>query len=361
MTKSVFLTGATGFLGKKLLNKLIRKNLHVFVLVRPKKGMSPEERVKQLVDPEYAHLVTLVEGDLMLAGAGVDESGILPYKDQIDLFIHSAAVVKFDDKYKEEHFQVNVEGTRRAIEIAKMLNVPQYYHVSTAYTTGKVMEAHEELHPIDGEFFNGYERTKNMTEHHVMDSVDESFRAAIFRPSIIIGDSKTGEADTNLTMYGLIKCVGKFYQDLGRPETGTYRILAGPDIRLNFVPVDVVCDAILNAYEQGVTEGIFHVTHPDGLLVKSMFASICRNLGAPENFVVPDAQVTVEDMCGRERLLNRFIATFLSYLNNAPVFYNPNTLELFAEAGQAYTVIDEEMLDFMIRVYTAAKRSVQAT
>ncbi|WLR43822.1 SDR family oxidoreductase [Bacillus carboniphilus] len=358
MKKSVFLTGATGFLGKRILNDLVTQGHHVYILVRPKHGRSPVSRIQELINPQYSHLVTLVEGDLTQDGAGIKENQLGELMDQIDLFIHSAALVKFGNKYEDSHNEINVEGTRRAIEVAKKLRIPQFYHVSTAYTTGEVMEAQEIPHSIDRNFHNSYEKSKCLTEKLVLESADEQFNVAIFRPSVIIGDSVTGAADTNISMYGLIICIQRFIEKMGQSlnREGTYRVLADPNCGGNMVPVNLVSETILLAMEQNIEEGIYHITNPRTVSIDSILSTISRNLEFHDNFLIAEKDLTEQGMTEAEKMLNHTISAFLIYMNKGPVFYNPNTMALYGRKPKYYTSINDEMFDFIIGTYLNDQR-----
>ncbi|WP_139490145.1 SDR family oxidoreductase [Brevibacillus dissolubilis] len=360
MRKSVFVTGATGFVGKQLINDLVRQGHHVYALVRGKSGQSASQRLIKLVPPGYAHLVTGVEGDLNVDKAGISDAQLDELADKkIDLFIHSAAVVMFDEKYRDQHQSVNVEGSRRAVRMAKQLNIPQFYHISTAYTVGDRDEAFEELHPLLDVFQNNYERTKCITEHYISEQVDENLNVAIFRPSIIAGHSITGEAETNISVYGFLLCVKRFMERLD--EQGlqrSYRVVANPNAGMNIVPVDQVSRAMLLAMEQGVKDGIYHITNPELVPVPAFFRSICQALGVHENFLVATKDLTSDQMTKEEKFLNRLTSTFHAYFTHGPRFDNRNMVEIFRKAGKTYRSLDEKQLSFILSRYGGMREPV---
>jgi len=324
-------------------------------MVRPKNGVAPEQRAAGLVGVEHSDRVTLVEGDLLQEDAGIDDVIIRQHANTVDLFIHAAAIVKFEDKYSQQHLEVNVNGTRRALTVARRLAVPLAYHVSTAYTTGTSMESYERLHPAGTKFFNGYERSKWMTEKHVAAEMDAGLRTAIFRPSIIIGDSQTGEADTNLALYGFMHCVRRFIGS-SSPATGSsHRLRANPETRLNFVAVDVVCRNLMLAMSQGVQGGIFHVTDPHGVSVKSMLESLCTSLGTHANALVADPGLTLDQMTGPELRLDGLVQPFLPYLNNGPRFHRTNTDSLFDTVGTTFPETDSAALKSAMQTYASRR------
>ncbi|XP_069685499.1 fatty acyl-CoA reductase wat-like isoform X2 [Periplaneta americana] len=144
---AVFVTGGTGFLGKLLLEKLLRSCpgiKTIFILVRPKKGKTEKERLSELFDevlfermkaacPEYASKVKLVPGDCGLPelGLSVEDSELLCQ--EVNYIFHIAATVRFDEKLKSA-VHINVRGTKHILQLAKsMVQLKCVLHVSTAY------------------------------------------------------------------------------------------------------------------------------------------------------------------------------------------------------------------------------------
>ena len=112
--KSIFITGATGFLGKALIEKLLRSCFHlgkIYLLVRGKKGKSPQQRLDELVDcklfddvkkahGDFKEKLVMIEGDLLLPNLGISESDRKLMIDNVSIVFHSAATVRFDEPLK---------------------------------------------------------------------------------------------------------------------------------------------------------------------------------------------------------------------------------------------------------------------
>ncbi|XP_042907021.1 putative fatty acyl-CoA reductase CG5065 [Parasteatoda tepidariorum] len=145
--RSILITGATGFMGKVLVEKLLR-SCHsvktIYVLLRPKKGQEPKQRLEELLQakvferlkkeqPNSVSKLIAIHGDLTLPGLGISSSDQLLLTTDVSIVFHSAATVKFDEKLKRS-VDMNVLGTRRLVELChKMEHLEALVHVSTAY------------------------------------------------------------------------------------------------------------------------------------------------------------------------------------------------------------------------------------
>ena len=132
--KSIFITGATGFMGKVLVEKLLRSCNEVkciYVLLRPKKGLDVKSRLRELLDvkifdkirdcsPSSLNKVLAIEGDITLPGLGISDADLKALVRDVSIVFHSAATVKFDEPLKTS-IDFNVLGTRRVIELCHKL------------------------------------------------------------------------------------------------------------------------------------------------------------------------------------------------------------------------------------------------
>ncbi|CAH1381643.1 unnamed protein product [Tenebrio molitor] len=179
--QTIFLTGGTGFLGKILIEKLLRQcwDLNkIYVLVRPKKGKSSKERFKEFF--EYAcfdlikcknlsEKVFLISGDCQkpFLGLGVQDAELL--KKETTCVIHAAANVKFDQTLKEASH--NVRATRDVLELAKQMpNLKVFVHVSTAFSN--CVHSH-----IEERFYTPPMKSKNLLA--LVDDLDDNTLQAI--------------------------------------------------------------------------------------------------------------------------------------------------------------------------------------
>ncbi|UTT44365.1 SDR family oxidoreductase [Exiguobacterium aurantiacum] len=195
---NIFMTGATGFLGGRLARELIHRGHNLCVLART------PEKVEAMFSQDERRSITVLAGDLTAPFLGADEDFITNHDRGFDLVLHMAALVKFDEELRDELFETNLTGTKQALALAKALHCPRFFHVSTAYTLGARENGDETLYATDQTFHNPYEESKAHAEQAVWDARHD-LAVSIFRPAIIVGDSKTGEADSKFTMYGYMR------------------------------------------------------------------------------------------------------------------------------------------------------------
>jgi len=145
--KSVFITGATGFLGKVLIEKLIRSCYDldkIFILIRPKRGVSVTERLNEIFNcklydlvgqyyPEFRSKIEPITGDLMEPNMGMSPEDEQKLIDNVNIVFHSAATVRFDEPLKVA-VEMNIIGTKKVVELCKRIkHLEVLVHVSTAY------------------------------------------------------------------------------------------------------------------------------------------------------------------------------------------------------------------------------------
>lgn len=143
--RSIFITGATGFMGKVLVQKLLDncpKLDKIYLLIRPKRDCLPEDRLRSLLEsPIFAEVpnsslqkVVAIQGDITLPGLGISEEDEERLIEKVSVIFHSAATVKFDEELTKS-VQMNIEGTRMIVDLAhKMPNLKAFVHTSTAFS-----------------------------------------------------------------------------------------------------------------------------------------------------------------------------------------------------------------------------------
>ncbi|HAQ07452.1 MAG TPA: hypothetical protein DCR24_08035 [Bacillus bacterium] len=225
---NIFLTGATGFVGKKLTESLLEQGHVVYALIRNSKKA---EALSSSIPTDLQKNLVMVEGDVSRRKAGLSVEVVNLLNGVIDSVYHAAAFLSFDENVKDQTFAINFEGTRNILELSKEIKAKDFFHVSTAYTLGQQLFGTETLHPVDNQFINPYEESKCHAEHLVFEYRND-FNISIFRPSIIIGDSKTGEAETTFALYGVIRSLELLKKRLDRKkelQNQTFKFLCNQD------------------------------------------------------------------------------------------------------------------------------------
>lgn len=157
----ILITGGTGFLGKVLIEKLLRScdNIRcIYVLLRAKRGLSSEQRHKELMqnpvfdrireqNPDILKKLIFIAGDIAKPNIGLSSDDLQMLKDTVNIVFHSAATVRFDQSIKEAA-NMNTLGSKRLWDLCvEMKNLKSIIHVSTAYTNPKRKFVGETIYP----------------------------------------------------------------------------------------------------------------------------------------------------------------------------------------------------------------------
>ncbi|WP_216829652.1 SDR family oxidoreductase [Alkalihalobacterium elongatum] len=351
---NIFLTGGTGFLGTQLILQLLESKHKVFVLARSKK------KSQTLIDKIPTNLrseLEIIEGDLSNSVLSISNEDQIYLTNKIDVFYHIAALLSFDINKKDELNEINYIGTRNTLQFAKNIGVNAYYYVSTAYTLGKKEQAMETLHDLNGEFNNAYEETKCKAEHLVM-NYSSDMKVSIFRPAIIVGDSKTGQTDSVFGLYGFLKGLEIFKKRISRAgyeQERMFNIVGNPLGTQNFVPIDYVCCVLLAGLVNAQNRMIYHITNPNPP-VNNPGLTVIRDL-----LDLPLIQFTNKKdihLTKEEAVLNNFISSFSVYFNRDIHFDISNTLQLLRETNNDVLNMDEYMFKTIILGAKKEKESV---
>jgi long-chain acyl-CoA synthetase len=258
---AVFVTGATGFLGRYLVGSLLEQDEDVVLLVRGKDQECAKQRARESLawhgrgfDALVGGRVGVCAGELNRPGLGLSAENRGRVLERCDSFLHCGATVRMDLPLENAR-AVNVEGTRGVLELAserqRRGRLRRVDHVSTAYVAGRRIDrvAEEDLDPKPGHR-NSYERTKFEAELLVREAARE-LPITTHRPSIVVGESNFGRTSSFNTLYWPIRIY----------VSGYWRTLpARRDATLDIVPIDFVRDAILALRSRDDTiGGTFHV------------------------------------------------------------------------------------------------------
>jgi NAD(P)-dependent dehydrogenase (short-subunit alcohol dehydrogenase family) len=272
-----FVTGATGFIGKRLVKTLLaRRGATVHFLLRPEsQGKLPE-----LLDywgVTKARAVP-VHGDLTGKKLGVAADDLKALKGKVDHVYHLAAVY---DLAADEESQVraNIDGTRNVVEFAKAIDAGHLHHVSSIAAAGLYEGVfREDMFDEAENFDHPYFMTKHESEKIVRK--ESKVPWTVYRPAFVVGDSVTGEMDKIDGPYYFFKLIQRMRQLLPpwMPSVG----LEGG--RINIVPVDFVVAALdhISHSKAAVNGACFHLVDPQGYRVGDVLDIFSKAAHAPK-------------------------------------------------------------------------------
>ncbi len=280
-----FVTGGTGFIGRYLIERLLKRGGTVNVLVREGSRGRLEELIAGWGETEGR--VQPVVGDLTQPNLGIADAELKQLDGKIDHFYHLAAVydMEADD---EVHRLANIEGTMHAVEVANRLEVGCFHLASSIAAAGLFKgtwreDMFEEAEDLDK---HPYFRTKHESERIVRDQVQRPWR--VYRPGIVVGDSRTGEMDKIDGPYYFFKVIQRLRNVLP-PWVPTIGIEGK---QINVVPVDFVADAIDHiSHEDGLDGKAFHLTDPNPLRAGQILNIFANSAHAPKTSMRIDPQM----------------------------------------------------------------------
>jgi thioester reductase-like protein/NADP-dependent 3-hydroxy acid dehydrogenase YdfG len=293
-------TGGTGFIGGRVISRIldIQPDAQVWVLVRrPSLGRFERrsahwgERVKPLV----ADLTELELTDETIAELG-----------EIDHVVHCAAIYDITAAEAEQR-AANVEGTRAIIELTQRLDAT-LHHVSSIAVAGDFAgEYTEDDFDVGQQLPTPYHQTKFEAEMLVRSTPGLRYR--VYRPAVVVGDSRTGEMDKIDGPYYFFGVLSKLavlprFTPLMLPDTG----------RTNIVPVDYVADALAALMHVENRDGqAFHLTAPKTVGLRGIYRGIADAAGLPplRGSLPRSAAAPVLKVRGRARVLRNMAATQL--------------------------------------------------
>ena len=271
-----FITGASGFIGKRLVRKLLaREGSVVYFLVRALEADTVAQ-LREYWGVDETRAIPVV-GDLTQPMLGVGKTAMKPLTKKITHFFHLAAV--YDLKADAESQQrANVDGTRNTVQFAEAIGA-RHFHLFSSIASAGLFEGlfredmFEEAENLDHPYF----RTKHDSEGIVRRECKLPWR--IYRPAIVVGDSRTGEMDKIDGPYYFFKLIQKMRKMLP-PWMPTIGLEGG---RINVVPVDFVVDAVDHIAHLKNEDGkCFHLVDPMPMRVGDLLNTIARAAHAPE-------------------------------------------------------------------------------
>lgn len=360
--RNVFLTGATGFVGSHLAARLLQDGCRVTALGRGSKHASARQRVEDVlrdVGISDLHNLDVVEGDISLPDLGLNESAKRQVAADADEIWHCAASLSFQNEDRDEIFKMNVGGTRHVLDLVKQTKTRRLQHVSTAYIAGNREAALESEIDVGQSFKNAYEESKCQAEMLIhAEQRQGNIAASVYRPSIVIGDSKSGRATHFHGVYAFIRALWAALERVRR-RTHTSGVVNLPlRVRgvetqtLNFVPVDYVVEGMIAISQRPGSEGgTYHLTNPTATENRVWLPNICRLLRVEGIHFVGEDSFLKTPMTKLEALFQKQMAFYYQYLQGEPRFHRHRAAEALRDTGIECPPVTVEFITRMIGWY----------
>jgi thioester reductase-like protein/short-subunit dehydrogenase involved in D-alanine esterification of teichoic acids len=324
-------TGGTGFIGRRVVSQILARShdAEVCVLVR-RNSLGRFEQLAAEWGPRAQPLV----GDLTAADLGLTDEAITELG-AVDHVVHCAAIydITADDASQRA---ANVEGTRAVIDLSRRLDAT-LHHVSSIAVAGTYRgEFTEDDFDVAQELPTPYHQTKFEAELLVRSTPGLRYR--VYRPAVVVGDSRTGEMDKIDGPYYFFGLLAKLaalprFTPMVLPDTG----------RTNIVPVDYVVDALVELMHADGRDGqTFHLTAPKTIGLRGIYRGVAEAAGLPPlRGSLPGASATpFLRVSGRAKIVRNMAATqlgipgeILDVVDLVPTFASTNTVEALRGTG----------------------------
>ena len=386
--KTILVTGSTGFLGSAIAKRLLASGCKLRLLIRRRDTDSSQmsfgrdDMVKQLIlgyqldeylqeqcqvadgrsnnDESiyelFSNNVEIVDGDITFSSLGLEKHEYINLCNEVDEIFHCAAVTHFGMQGDEEHTAVNIKGTESVLQFANSGKPKRFHYVSTAYVAGKQSGTiYENVMVNEPLFNNAYERSKFVAEQLVIKyAKSNDIPYTIYRPGIIVGDSKTGATCKFDNLYLFVKVLFNIKNSFDKHKSEdlnnlTIRVPGDPDALINLVTIDYVADAIVAILEMRESiGGIFHITNPNPPRLSELRDMVMAVLEIKGMHLEINRELEKQNLNTVEKLFLRQTRTYYSYLFSKSRFNDSNTQKALKGTGIICPVMTKELVAVLI-------------
>lgn len=333
----VFVSGATGFIGRHLVLGLLQRGLRVFALTRAADGMPAGERLMRAL--QSAHGASLSEqmrsrlepldGDLVKPDLGLHPETQDRLRGEVGQIFHCGGETRFFPKDSAAFRAVHLDGPLNILRTIDQGQGVRFHHVSTAYVAGRRSEiAFEDELAVGQSFRNPYERIKLEAEQTIRSACESrGIELTIFRPSIVVADPRAQNGDwsdpISTRFAGFARMCGLYKRTLGRFRASrpSLRIRGCGDSALNIVPITYVVEAMLAIGANGATSpGTFHLVDPAPPRNRELLDRITELLGLRGLAPFEHRTRPIEGASVLERVVENLLRPYQDYFFESPTF-----------------------------------------
>ncbi len=311
--KTIFLTGATGLVGSYLLKLLLQHGHKVYCLARNKDNKSAKHRVVDILNfwdkkvyRKYCRNLEALEGDIVEKHLGLSKKNRDLLINTVGEIFHCAAATEFNLSLNKIR-KINVDGTKNVLDFAlECLKLKKANHISTAFVCGTYAGIFKETDLDKGQKFNTtYERSKFEAEKIVEKYRKKGLWIDIFRPALVLGESKTGKTPV----------FQGFYQTLLLWKHEIFDIFPGKDVNIYDVPVDMLCKSILKIDAvSGTLNKNYHIFVSKQISIEKILNIASKVLKFKRPDLVPLGNFRIQSLTPTNQII----------LRNNILNYNPN-------------------------------------
>lgn len=384
-----FITGATGFVGRYLVEALLKDGGTVCVLLRSTTSdlsINNGDVFKNIT--AHSGRLRVIRGDITKHFLGMKDEDLRSFKNFDVTVWHLAANLSFLSKERESVFSANIEGTRNIIDFSNVYASSLHY-MSTAYVCGEEKGRIEEDALVDNPHFrNNYESSKYGAEKLVRSLCVVPY--IIFRPSIIIGDAYQGKAKGCTFGYYrfafmffvfknwivqmlkhkrsfaeyVLKSIGTKFDEEGKTISLPWLWVPYPqDGAVNLIPVDYVISSMVAIYKKPKAQGkTFHLVHPNPPTYLFLLQELLGNLGYKKVKYIPIPNTLFSALF---RILYWTIIPWRKYFRSASWYmpYVKDKYDFSMDNMETYGILPPPPIssDFLKKVNTYAEEAVFGT
>jgi len=272
--KAVFITGAGGFIGRYLVARYLeREDCDLYLLEQGRFTWRLRDFLRSAApDVDQRNRARIIEGDITQPGLGIDEDTLAELKERVTHAIHLAALYNLSAP-RDVSMRVNVEGTRNVLNLLGGLpNLARLGYMSTVAISGDHaggLYTEEDFDKGQG-FKNYYEESKFEAEKLVRERRD-AIPTVIFRPTIVVGDSKTGAIEKVDGPYYALTMIARNLHLVGVKSGAT---------KCHIAPIDYVADAFYAIFEDDDTSGkVYCLGDPNPMAYDAFLDLACERWG----------------------------------------------------------------------------------